>query len=71
MLSTIPQIQFVKAIPPALRDDSYFDVSKRNLIVLHNPMIDASKDKRILNTFTRGSNHRNLSITYIVQNLFY
>ena len=71
MLSTIPQIQFVKAIPPALRDDSYFDVSKQNVIVLHDPMIDASKDKRILNIFTRGSHHRNLSIIYIVQNLFY
>ena len=34
-------------------------------------MIDTSKDKRILNIFTRGSHHRNLSIIYIVQNLFY
>ena len=72
MLRTIHQIQFVQAIPPALRDDSYFDVSKRNVIVLQNPMIDASKDERILNIFTRGSqHHRNLSIIYIVQNLFY
>ena len=34
-------------------------------------MIDASKDKRIVNLFTRGSHHRNLSVIYIVQNLFY
>ena len=32
-------------------------------------MIDASKDKRIMNLFTRGSHHRNLSV--IVQNLFH
>ena len=48
-----------------------FDVSNRNLIVLDDQMIDASKDKRIENLFTRGSHHRNLSVIYIVQNLFY
>ena len=34
-------------------------------------MIDTSKDKRIVNFFTRGSHHRNLSVIYIVQNLFH
>ena len=34
-------------------------------------MIDASKDKRIVNLFTRGSHHRNLSVIYIEQNLFH
>ena len=71
ILSTITQIEFVKGIPPALEDDSFFDVSKRNLIVLDDQMIDASKDKSIVNLFTRGSHHRNLSVIYIVQNLFY
>ena len=34
-------------------------------------MIDAGKDKRIVNLFTRGSHHRNLSVIYIIQNLFH
>ena len=34
-------------------------------------MIDASKDKPIVNLFTRGSHHCNLSVIYIVQNLFH
>ena len=34
-------------------------------------MIYASKDKRIVNLFIRGSHHRNLSVICIVQNLFY
>ena len=71
ILSTILQIEFVKGIPPALEDDYFFDVSKRNLIVLDDQMIDASKDKPIANLFTRGSHHHNLSVIYIVQNLFY
>ena len=34
-------------------------------------MIDASKDKRIVSLFTRGSHLRNLSVVYIVHNLFH
>ena len=58
-------------IPTALEEDSYFDVNKRNLIVFDDQTIDASEDKRIVNLFTRGSHHRNLSMIYIEQNLFH
>ena len=71
MLVAMPHIEFVKGIPTTLEQDSYFDVNKRNLIVFDDQMIDASKDKRIVNLFTRGSHHRNLSVIYIVQNLFH
>ena len=71
MLVSIPHIEFVKGIPPALEQDSYLDVNKRNLMVFDDQMIDASKDKRIVNLFIRGSHHRNLSVIYIVQNLFH
>ena len=75
MLVAMPHIEFVKGIPTTLEQDSYFDVNKRNLIVFDGQMIDASKDKRIVgrivNLFTRSSHHRNLSVIYIVQNLFH
>ena len=71
MLVAMPHIEFVKGIPTALEQDSYFDVNKSNLIVSDDQMIDASKDKRIVNLFTRGSHHRNLSVIYTVQNLFH
>ena len=67
----MPHIEFVKGIPTASEQDSYFDANKRNLIVFDDQMIDASKDKRIVNLFTRGSHHRNLNVIYIVQNLFH
>ena len=70
MLVAMPLIEFVKGIPTALEKDSYFDVNKRNLIVFDDQMIDASKDKGIVNLFTRGFHHRNLSVIYIVQNIF-
>ena len=68
MLVTISQIEFVNGIPSALEDESY---NKRNLIVFVDQMIDAGKDKRVIDLFTRGSHHRNLSMIYIVQNLLH
>ena len=67
----IPTIEFVKGIPESLENDSYLDVNIRNLIVIDDQMIEAGKDNRILNLFTKGSHHRNLSVLYIVQNLFH
>ena len=52
MLVAMPRIEFLKGIPMALEQDSYFNVNKRNLIVFDDQMIDATKDKRIVNLFT-------------------
>ena len=71
MLVAMPHIEFVKGIPTALEQDFYFDVNKRNLMVFDDQMIDASKDNWIVNLFTRGSHHRNLSLICIVQNIFH
>ena len=71
LLNTVPNIEFVKGIPENLEQDSYFDVHKRNLIVIDDQMIEAGNDNRIVNLFTKGSHHRNLSVIYIVQNLFH
>ena len=68
LLVKIPTIEFVKGIPESLENDSYLDVNIRNLIVIDDQMIEAGKDNRIVNLFTKGSHHRNLSVIYIVQN---
>ena len=71
MLVAISNNEFVKGIPESLENDSYLDVNIRNLIVFDDQMIEAGKDNRIVNLFTKGSHHRNLSVIYIVQNLFH
>ena len=42
MLVAMPYIEFLKGIPTALEQDSYFDANKWNLIVFDDQMIDAS-----------------------------
>jgi len=58
-------------IPTALEQDAYFNVNRRNFIVFDHQMIGAGKDQRIVNLFTRGSHHRNLSVIDIAQTLFH
>ena len=41
-------------IPSELENDSFFDINKRNLMVIDDQMENAGGDKRIVNLFTRG-----------------
>jgi hypothetical protein len=72
MMRTMSGIEFNQGIPDDIDNADYLDVSQRNLIALDDLMAQSSKDKRIAGLLmTKGSHHRNLSIIYIVQNIFY
>ena len=71
MMRIMPGIEFNEGIPDDIDNADYLDVSQRNLIVLDDLMAQSGKDKRISDLFTKGSHHRNLSIIYIVQNIFH
>ena len=71
MIDTIPGIEFFEGIPSEIDSRDFLDVNKRNLIVLDDLMAQSGGDKRIANLFTKGSHHRNLSVIYIVQNIFH
>ena len=71
MMRTMPGIEFNQGIPEDIDNADYLDVSQRNLIVLDDLMAQSGKDKRISDLLTKGSHHRNLSIIYIVQNIFH
>ncbi|KAK3717698.1 hypothetical protein QZH41_001101 [Actinostola sp. cb2023] len=68
---TLPGIDFVKGIPHDLDEDSYFDPKVNNLIVIDDQMAETSNDQRILNLFTKGSHHRNLSVIFLCQNVYF
>ncbi|KAK3755471.1 hypothetical protein QZH41_005975 [Actinostola sp. cb2023] len=71
MQQTLPGIDFVKGIPHDLDEDSYFDPKVNNLIVIDDQMAETSNDKRIMNLFTKGSHHRNLSVIFLCQNVYF
>jgi hypothetical protein len=67
----MPEIEFNQRIPDNVDNADYLDVLQQNVIVLDDLMAQFGKDKRIADLFTKGRHHRNLSIIYIVQNIFH
>lgn len=58
-------IDYVQGIP----DLSMFDGGQPKLVIIDDLMRES--DGRIVDIFTKGSHHRNLSVFYITQNLFH
>ena len=63
-----PEIDFIRGFPPNFYDS--LDPKVRNLVILDDQMSKVGDSKDLSRLFTEGSHHRNLSIIYIVQNLF-
>ena len=72
LLQDKPHIEFVKNFNAQLYES--FDPHVRNMLVLDDQMENQSAHKRssdsLVKFFTQGSHHRNLTVVYIVQNLF-
>ena len=60
-----PGVDFHDGLP----DLSSFDEKKRTLLEMDDLM--TSTDDRVVDIFTKISHHRNLSVVYLTQNLFY
>ena len=69
MQMNIPNIHFVEGVPGDL--ESMIDPSIRNVVVIDDLMRELANDKRITNLFTKGCHHRNLSVVFILQNIFH
>ena len=68
LLESLPEITFQRGFPDKLMD--LFVPSQNNLLILDDQMSKAGDTKELADLFTKGSHHRNLTIIYIVQNLF-
>ena len=51
--------------------ESMINLSMRNLVVTDDLMHELSNDPQITSLFTKGSHHRNLSVIFILQNIFH
>ena len=60
-----PLIQFHEGLP----DLNIFDGKERTLLIIDDLMSET--DERVTKIFTKISHHRNVSVLYLTQNLFY
>lgn len=65
LYETLPEVVFQKGIPNF--DD--FDPERKHLVILDDLMTECND--RVVETFTKKSHHRNISVMYLVQNVFY
>ena len=65
----LPNVTFVEGIPSSL--DEYLLPNRPNLFVIDDLMAESGSNGAVAKLFTRGSHHKNLSVIYIVQNLFH
>ena len=63
---TMKGVRFVEGLPDM--EQWGIEDKKRRLVVIDDLM--AETDDRITKLFTKGSHHRDISVMYIVQNLF-
>ena len=69
MLRSVSNILFVEGVPSDL--ESMINPSKRNLVVIDDLMQELSNGPRITSFFAKGCHHRNLSVIFILQNIFH
>ena len=67
----IKDITFIEGIPASLCDDQLLPPHKNNLLVIDDLMTEASSNTQVQMAFTKFTHHRNLSVLYLVQNLFF
>ena len=67
---SIPCIKFVCSIPENTIEEGYFNIDINNVLVLDDMMTACKYDDRVTKLFSIGSQYKNLSIFYLVQNLF-
>ena len=65
--SLVPDIEFIEGVPDAIFDS--INPKTRNLYIFDDMM--GERDSVIAKLFTKKSHHGNLSVIYIVQNLFH
>lgn len=62
-------VEFIEGLPQL--SDYSGDNDKKKLIIIDDLMREASNGGSILDLFTKHSHHKNISIIFITQNLFY
>ena len=64
-----PKVEFEREMTPELYETINSD--QNNLVVLDDKMNDDGGSKTLAKLFTQGAHHRNLTVVFIVQNLFH
>ena len=63
-------MHFYKGIPEAVLLTKCFGPTQGGVMVLDDLMAEGGQDKQVLDLFTKDSHHRNITVLYLMQDLF-
>ena len=69
MARDFSNIQFFSDLDPEIFES--INTQERNLIILDDVMNEGGDSKSVAKLFTQGSHHRNMTVVFLVQNLFH
>ena len=69
LYKSMKNVEFIQGIPEDLEE--LIDPRKHNLLVLDDLMTKCHSDERLTRLFSVGSHHKNMSIIFIIHNLFH
>ena len=68
MKRNIPNINFIEGFPEDV--NTYFDPRQPSLLIIDDLSQELTDSMQLVNLFTKGSHHLNLSVIFICQNMF-
>jgi len=69
LYKSVRNVEFIQGIPEDF--DTSFNASQKNVLILDDLMTKFHSDDRLTRLFSVGSHHKNLSIIFIIHNLFH
>ena len=63
-------IRFHRGLPDHSHLTKWFGPVRRGVLVLDDFMEEGGQDQRVLDLFTKDSDHRNITVLYLTQDLF-
>ena len=64
-------IQFHRGLPDPSYLTKWFGPTRGGVLILDDLMEEGGQDKRMLDLFTKDSHHRNITVLYLTQDLFF
>ena len=64
-------MEFIEGIPDSIGRSDFFDGNEANMLVIDDLMLHKGVNELVAALFIHGSSHRNLSIFYLIHNIFW
>ena len=68
MKRTVSNVNFIEGLPDDV--NSYFDPRQHSILIIDDLSQELTDSIQLVNLFTKGSHHLNLSVIFICQNMF-